>query len=295
LRRSRTSASPLLLAGTSSAARRRAAFGLCDDRHPVRWIVTLSGSRRDVERLAAELPDLSPVPDAPRELLLELVDPEADATGDEAPHAAKAVIDSSVRHINGFGRLRWGRNFERVEVSRILTINAEGRTGQRVFAGTAYEHMLPEDFADMVEQLGRPRPDMPAGLDVINALEGEAVTTLAATKPDVARMLHLLDLMLEGDEEIDWGAAYSALEVIEHDLHDRGLKGQDLGWWTAKEKEDFRATATSVEVLGEHARHGKPFGLTEARMTREAANWFVRRVAALWVTWLLEQSEKASE
>ena len=100
---------------------------------------------------------------------------------------------------------------------------------------------------------------------------------LAATDHSVALVLRLADEILAGDEEIDWGAAYSALEVIEQDLHDRGLKGQDLGWWTATERKNFRATANSVEVLAEHARHGKPFGLTDARMTSTDASWLVRR------------------
>jgi hypothetical protein len=107
-----------------------------------------------------------------------------------------------------------------------MTIDSEGRKAQRVSAGTAYDHMLPEDYADMVEQMGHPRPELPAGLEVVNALDGQAVTTLAAANPDVARVLHLVDLMLEGDEEIDWVAGYSALEVIEHDLDSRCLKGQ---------------------------------------------------------------------
>jgi hypothetical protein len=261
----------------------------------VRWVVTLSGNGRDAERLAADLPNLSPVPNAPRELLLELDDPEGDATGDDAGHAAKAVIDATVRRINGFGRLRWGRAFGGVSVSKTMTIDDEGRKAQRVFAEPAYDHMLPEDYADMVERLGHPRPELPAGLDVINALEGEAVTTLAATNPEVARVLHLVDLMLEGDDEIDWVAGNSALEVIEHVLHSRGLKGPTLGWWTKKERENFAATANSVEALGYSARHGRPSGLPTARMTSKEASWFIRRAAALWVTYLLEEGRNPAE
>jgi hypothetical protein len=60
--------------------------------------------------------------------------------------------------------------------------------------------MLPEDYADMVERLGHPRPPQPAGIEVVNALEFESVTALAETHPDVGRVLHLIDLMLVGDE-----------------------------------------------------------------------------------------------
>jgi hypothetical protein len=255
----------------------------------VRWIVTLAGRHRDIERLAAEsLVGLSVVASVPSELILEMNDPEGDATADEAPHAAKAVIDAAVRHINGFGKLRWGRGFEGVAVSAIKSVDAAGDTTQRVFVGPAVAHMLPEGFADMVERIGLPRPLMPAGLEVINALDCAAVTALAETNPDIGRVLHLVDLMLEGDEEIDWVAGYSALEIIEQDLASRKLNGVALGWWTKAEHQNFTATANSVEVLGFRARHGKRFGLTEARMTTREASWFVRRVAAYWLTYLLD-------
>jgi hypothetical protein len=261
----------------------------------VRWIATLSGSRQDIERLAAELPDLSPVEDAPRELLLELDDPEGDATGGDVPHAAKAVIDASVRRINGFGRLRWGRTFEGVDVSKIVSIDPEGRTTHRAFAERGAGHMRFEDFANMVERLGEPRPEPPAGLDVINALEAEAVTTLAATNPEVARVLHLVDLMLAGDEEIDWVAAYAALEVIEQDLANRQVDGQALGRWTGAERGRFTGTANSAALLGFRARHGRLGDPPKKSMTSKEASWFIRRVAALWVTRLLEEASTGSD
>ena len=55
----------------------------------------------------------------------------------------------------------------------------------------------------MVERLGFPRPPLPVGLDVIEALGGAAVTALAESNPVVGRVLHLVELMLEGDEQID--------------------------------------------------------------------------------------------
>jgi hypothetical protein len=62
----------------------------------VRWIVTLSASGRDAERLAAEsLPGLSAAGDDPRELLLELDDLGSDVPDEDAPQAAKAVRASS--------------------------------------------------------------------------------------------------------------------------------------------------------------------------------------------------------
>jgi hypothetical protein len=150
--------------------------------------------------------------------------------------------------------------------------------------------MLPEDFADMVERLGHPRPALPEGINVVNALELESVLTLAEAHPDVARVLHLIDLMLVGDEEIDWVAAYSALEIIDQDIRARGFDGHALKWWTNAERERFKATANSPEALGTRARHGKRSGLTAARMTSKDAAWLVRRVTAHWLTYLRDVS-----
>jgi hypothetical protein len=261
----------------------------------MRWIVTLKGSSRVVDWLVAEFPELSPVEGERGQLRLEFDDPEGDATGDEAPHAGKAVIDAYVRRLNGFGRLRWARSFEAVSIAAVRTIDSTGKETQHVFPPSIVGHTPFEDFADMVERQGHPRPPAPDGLDDVNALDGEAVTALAAENPNVALVLRLVDDMLVGDDEIDWGAAYSALEAIEHDLRDRGANGRDLGWWTRKERENLRATANSVEVLAERARHGKPFGLTEARMNSTDASWLVRRAAARWVTWLLEQGDASAE
>jgi hypothetical protein len=69
------------------------------------------------------------------------------------------------------------------------------------------------------------------------------------------------------------------------------LKGQTLGWWTNKECENFTATANSVEALGFRARHGRPSGLSKARMTSKDTSWIIRRAAALWVTRVLDENE----
>lgn len=262
--------------------------------HPrVRWLVTLSGGKQDVERLAtASLPKVSAVEDAPLELLLELDHPEEGATGDDAAHAASAVIDEAVRGINGFGRLRWGRTFAGVEITKTLAIRADGHAEQRVSLGTAVDQMLFEDHADMVVRHGSPRPKPPMGLEIIRALDGEAVTTLASINAEVVRVLHLVNLMLDGDDEIDWVAAYAALEVIEQDLHARRLDGQDLGWWSKAERQRFTRTANSPELLGFSARHGWRRGPPKKRMTAKDASWFIRRAAALWVTDLLERTDE---
>lgn len=160
---------------------------------------------------------------------------------------------------------------------------------------TAVEYLLPEDWIAGAEARGIPRARLPVGIEALTDLDGVAIAMLASVDHHVALVLRLVDEMLAGEEEIDWGAAYSALEVIEQDLKERGLKGQDLGWWTAKERDNFRATANSVEVLGEHARHGKPFGLTAPRTTSADASWIVRRVAASWLTWRLEQDRLSAE
>ena len=265
----------------------------------MRWIVTLYGTKRDAERLLGEFPELSAVDDSSseyhRDVHLELDDPEGDAPEANALNVARTAIEAHVRRINGFGRLRWGRAFEGVEITDFKTIDDEGDTVTIRFLEPAVEYLLPEDWVAMADERGIPRARLPVGMEALSLLDGEAVTTLAATDHSVALVLRLVDEMLAGDQEIDWGAAYSALEIIEQDLHDRGQDGQDLGWWTAKVRGNFRATANSVEVLGEHARHGKPFGLTEARMTSTDASWLVRRAAAQWLTWRLGPGGESAE
>lgn len=197
----------------------------------MRWLVTLSASKRDIDLLSGEsLERLDVDPANPSRLVFELQDPERDAAGEDASHAAKARIDAFVQQVNSFGRLRWGRTFGGLSIASIKSIDAAGKTSHQLFAGIAYDHMLPEDYADMVERLGHPRPPLPAGLEVVNALEFESVMALAETHPDVGRVLHLIDLMLVGDEEIDWVTGYAALEIVEEDLRARGLDGQALGW-----------------------------------------------------------------
>ncbi len=266
----------------------------------VRWIVTPNGTKKDAERLVEHFPELSIVQeDSPSEyhgdLHLVLDDPEGDAPEEFAVNVGRTVIDAHVRHINGFGRLRWGRLYEGAEITDYERVEADGEVLRIVYLEPSSQYMLPEEWVAEADERGIPRERLPSGMEALSVLVGEAVTTLAATNPSVALVLRLVNEVLAGEEDIDWGAAYSALEVIEHDVQDRGLRGQDLGWWTAKERDDFRATANSVEVLGDRSRHGKPFGLTEQRMDTGAAMWFVRRVAALWVTWLVEQGDASAE
>jgi hypothetical protein len=237
--------------------------------------------------LGEAVPDLSRDATDRGDLFLELHGSGQDETSDEARHAVKADSDLRVRHINGFGRLRWGRNFEGITIKAVRSMDSTGKETQHIFPRTAHGHMLPRDFADMVERLGSPRPPLPVGLDVIEALDGSAVTALAESIPMVGRVLHLVELMLEGDEQIDWGAGYSALETIEHDLSARQIDGVACGWWTKTERRNFRKTANSAEALGVLARHGKPGGVAEPQMTDSEASWYVRRVTAYWLARLL--------
>ena len=216
----------------------------------MRWVITLSAAKVDAERLvAAAIEDLAPHPTDLGTMLLELEDAFGDESTDETRHAVREDIDLRLRHINGFGKLRWGRGFGGVEVKAVRSFDSTGAETQHVFVGTAYAHQQPREFADMIEKWGHPRPPLPAGLDVIEALDAGAVAKLAKAQPVVDRVLHLVELMLEGDQEIDWAAAYSALETIEHDLLDRGVDGHALGWWTRRERGDFKATATARRRL----------------------------------------------
>jgi hypothetical protein len=170
--------------------------------------------------------------------------------------AGRTLIDATVRHLNGFGTLRWGRTCEGVTAKAVRYFDSEGRPGGHVvFVETAYDHMLPEDYADMVERLRFPRPELPAGVEDVNALDVATVTALADDDPEVARVLRLVELMLAGDEEIDWAAGYSALWVIDQADRRRGASGQALGWWTRKEFDRFTQMANSVEAVGIRSRH----------------------------------------
>ena len=254
----------------------------------MRWVITLSATKADAERLlAASIERLAPHPTEAGEVLLELEDSFGDESTDANREAVRLDVALRVRHINGFGKLRWGRGFEGVEVKAVRSFDSIGAETQHVFAGTAYAHLQPREFADMVENLGHPRPPLPTGLEVIEALDAGAVAKLAESDPVVGRVLHLVELMLEGDEQIDWGAAYSALETIEHDLDNREVDGSALGWWTSRERKDFRATANSAEALGVAARHGTG-GAPEPQMSSSDASWYVRRVTAYWLTYLLQ-------
>jgi hypothetical protein len=255
----------------------------------MRWVITLSATKEDAERLlAASIEDLAPHPTEPRALLLELEDSFGDESTDEIREAIRQDVNLRVRHINGFGKLRWGRGFEGVTGTGVRSIDSIGGETQVVSVGPAIEHMQPREFADMVENLGFPRPALPTGLEVIEALDGGAVAKLAESNPVVSRVVHLVELMLEGDDQIDWGAAYSALEAVEHDLHSRGVDGRARGWWTRSEREDFKATANSAEALGVAARHGTPGGVPTPRMSPKDASWYVRRVTAYWLTHLVQ-------
>ena len=75
----------------------------------VRWVVTLEGNRPDVERLLAEPSEGLSAAGDPRQVRLELEDPEHDVATDEARQAGKVAIEAAVRHLNGFGKVRWGR------------------------------------------------------------------------------------------------------------------------------------------------------------------------------------------
>ena len=261
----------------------------------MRWVITLSASKVDAERLAAaSIEGLSAHTTEPGEVLLEFHDSYDDESTSETRQAVKKDIDLRVRHVNGFGKLRWGRGFEGVEVTAVRSFDSTGAETQHVFPGPAYAHMQAREFADMVQRLGHARPPLPTSLEVIEALDAAAVTELADSNPVVGRVLHLVELMLEGDARIDWGAAYSALEAVEHDLHDRGVDGRALGWWTRREREDFKPTANSVEALGVAARHGVG-GAPEPRMSYGDASWYVRRVTAHWLTLLLQDRRLVSD
>lgn len=260
----------------------------------MKWTATVTGWSSDIERLASDpVDDRLLRDDGNPDLLLiklEIEDRQAATEADEG-RLARAIANSIVRDVNGLGRLRWGRTFNEVGVRDLKSVDRDGQVCTHVEIGTAYDHMDPRDYADMVEEQGYPRPEVPRQVELVEQLDYQAASEIADEVPAVGRALHLVRLMLVGDEDIDWGAAYSALETVEHDLSERGLDARDLGWHSAREREDFTATANSVEVLGARARHGKPFGLTKPRTSAKKAGWYVRGLVAQWIAFLVVERE----
>jgi hypothetical protein len=248
----------------------------------VEWLITLSGQRADIDRLLNQnIERLSVDPNDPLSLRLALSITPDDSTEDR--ESVKTTIEGQVKLLNGLGRLRWGRTYEGVRWTATRSFDENGRSTQQVFLGVAIDHMLPEEYADMVERLGNPRPELPKGLEIVDALNFSRSLAVAEAKPEAVRAIRLVELMMRGDDQIDWAAGYAALEIVEHDMVSRGTSGQELEWWTRRELRDFKATANSPEALGISARHGRPTGLTEPRMTTKQAHWFVRRVVARWL------------
>jgi hypothetical protein len=174
-------------------------------------------------------------------------------------------------------------------------VDSEGQVVGRIYVDAATGYLSPAEFADLIESMGGERPSLPKGLEDIEELSFEGALEMADSNPAVGRVLQLVDLMLRDDGDINWSAAYAALETVEVDLARLGLKGHSLGWWTKGERGDFRATANSPDVLGFRARHGKPTGLAEIRMSSFDAGWFVRRVVTLWLSGGYPKRTPASE
>jgi hypothetical protein len=222
--------------------------------------------------------------DDPNQVFLEFEESDDDV--------ARAVIENRVHQLNTFGRLRFGRAFEPVSVAATRSVDADGNPRQVVHVGAAHGHLQPAEFAAFVEKLGFPRPDMPKGLEVIEALSHDDIATAAASTPDVQHVLDLVMEMLRGDEQIDWRAGYAAVEAVEYDLGQRGVDGQAEGWWTSAERDRFRHTANSRKALGIYSRHGDLHGdVPKKPMPATDASWYVRRVVAHWLTYLLSKQK----
>jgi hypothetical protein len=263
-------------------------YAECDDGQ-VEWRIIIQGSRRDIERLLGQSFEQLSGTEDPSEASLAITDGHDDLPTDESRQTAKVLIDAAVRHLNGFGALRWGRAFEGIAIKRVCYLDSSGVVaGQVVFVGTVYDHMPPEEYADLMERLGRPRPDSPPGIDDINTLDLSTVAALSTKHPQVARVLRHVELMLVGDDQIDWAAGYSALELIEKDTHRHGVSGRQLGLWTRKELQQFNQMANSFEAVGTRSRHpgldNKP---PKKLLSPKEGAWIVRRAAARRIAWRL--------
>jgi hypothetical protein len=98
----------------------------------------------------------------------------------------------------------------------------------------------------------------------------------------VARVLRLVDLMLVGDQDIDWSAAYAALETIETDAGD--ARGD---WYSTAQRRRFTRTANSIEAVGDRSRHGRQYDAPPVPMSPSDASWFIRGITARWIAWRL--------
>jgi hypothetical protein len=253
----------------------------------MKWLVTLrAASENDVSRLLDKrIEGLSAIPDEPRQLLwtADLPDEPEEGGSEEGDALAYAEIRAFLVRLNGMARLRWGRAFQGLELHSTQVVEASGEIGARVFVGAATGFLPYEDFVLLAEGMGLERPPKPKGLEQIEGVDFDAALATAEENPAAARAIQLVDLMLRDVDQINWSAAYAALEIVQHELRRHGVKGHRLEWWTKGELNDFTATANSPEVLGVAARHGRPSGLSEARMSANAASWFIRRVVALWL------------
>ena len=246
------------------------------------WFIILSGPPEDVAALLSQkLEELAEVSAGSDKLLLTLSYPEDGEIGED--YFARVDIETFVERLNGMGTLRWGSGFKGVSISEVKSVDASGESRTVIFAKPATAHLHPRDFADTVERFGFERPDLPDGVEIVESLDFAGLMKGAEEKPEAIRALRLIDLMLHANDQIDWAAGYAAVETVEHDLRSRKLDGRSLGWWSKSEMNNFKATANSPEVLGAFARHGKPSGLTELRMTPQKANWFVRRIVVQWL------------
>jgi hypothetical protein len=253
----------------------------------VRIVVTLKARRQDCERLTNALPqELTPVEGDPSRVTFTFDDANAAETDATPSESSRNAIAAEIDRLNGLGRLRWGRVFERVELDFISMFSADGKESRSIQPASAHAHLLPEDFADLVEKLGHPRPDPPDGWEEIKALDLPAALAAASGDDEIARVLHFVDLALEHHADLDWAVAYLAVERIEEDLASRSTNGKAAGLWSESEHTRFRRTANSFGTLGTRARHGRERTDPPPRpMSDSDASWFLRRVVARWLTY----------
>lgn len=248
----------------------------------MRWIVTIEGNRPDIERLIDARSRIA-AGDDPREAVITFEDAHDVAT-DTTREAIRREIETALLHINAASKVRWGRSFEGVSLKGTKYESASGQKGQVVFINPAYAHLTPQEFGDMVERLGHPRPPLPFGHADVEALDLAHVTALADRDATVARVLRLVDLMLDGDEDIDWSAAYAALETIEADA---GQAHRD--WYSRGQRRRFTSTANSIEAVGDLSRHGTPYDSPSNPMNHSEASSFIRGITARWIAWRLSR------
>jgi hypothetical protein len=248
------------------------------------WSVLVrSRGTDDLQRLMSELDVGTLIPDPADSTLARLPVRAGD------PAEAWAEGGEAIARLNGFGKLRWGQVFDRIEPTELQRCRS-GVIEHQLFARPATVHVPPSDFVSMLASQGLTAPQEPTHFDRVTPVPGAAAIKLANADLSVQKALRLLAAALpSGVDRVDWVLLYCVFDVIDADLGRRG-RLKKSGLCDASQLSDFTWTANSESALGDRARHGTQRNTPPTRpMTDQAAAGFIRGLVAEWITRKLSQ------